>query len=74
MRTPPAANFWLRRRVFKETKTNNPQDMDKKINPADIYPGVAPDVADNESADKREIRDDVKELNDNPRDTDLEMP
>lgn len=48
--------------------------MDKKINPADIYPGVAPDVADNESADKREIRDDVKELNDNPRDTDIEMP
>ena len=48
--------------------------MDKNLNPADIYPGVAPDVADNETADEREIRQDVKELNDNPRDTDLQMP
>ena len=48
--------------------------MNTNINPADLYPGVAPDMADNDTADSREIRDDVKDLNNNPRDTDDAMP
>lgn len=48
--------------------------MDKKIKDADIYPGVATDIADNEKANKAEVKQDVKELNNNPRNNDVKMP
>ncbi len=47
---------------------------ESKLNPADLYPGVAPDCADDERVEKGAVKKDVKELNDNPRDTDNEMP
>lgn len=45
-------------------KTNIPaQDID-------LYPGVAPDIADDEKVDPALVKQDVKELNNNPRSTD----
>lgn len=37
---------------------------------ADLYPGVAPNIADDEKVDPAMVKQDVKELNNNPRSTD----
>ena len=42
--------------------------------PADIYPGVATDKADNGKVTPKEVKDDVKNLNNNPRNCDMDMP
>lgn len=39
---------------------------------ADIYPGVDVDIADNEKVSKKLEKNDVKELNNNPRDNNLD--
>lgn len=40
----------------------------------DFYPGVAEDVTDDEKTTACKVKDDVKELNNNPRNTDIDMP
>lgn len=55
------------------TDTIKPDTMDTKkcTRPADVLPGAATDIADNEKVDPEMVKEDVKELNDNPRDNDL---
>lgn len=49
--------------------------MDKEIKKdVGTYPGVAPDCADDNTVDKKEVREDVRNLNNNPRNTDIDMP
>lgn len=48
--------------------------MDKENKNAGIYPGVATDIADSEAVNKKEVKEDVKKLNNNPRNTDNKMP
>lgn len=48
--------------------------MDKENKNAGMYPGVATDIADNETVNKTEVKEEVKELNNNPRNTDDKMP
>ena len=45
--------------------------FDKSV---DNLPGAAPDVADRERETEKAVRADVKNLNNNPRNTDTEMP
>lgn len=40
----------------------------------DFYPGVAEDVADDEKTTACKVKADVRELNNNPRNTDIDMP
>ncbi len=53
--------------------TKNTDTMDTKdyTKAADTLPGAAADIADNEKVDPEMVKDDVKELNNNPRDNDL---
>lgn len=47
---------------------------DKSIKGADLYPGVAIDVADDEKTTPQEVKAETCELNNNPRTTDDKMP
>ncbi len=40
----------------------------------DFFPGVAEDIADKEKTTDCEVRADVRDLNNNPRNTDIDMP
>lgn len=54
------------------TTTKKPDTMDTKCTtPADVLPGAATDIADGEKVDPEMVKEEVKELNDNPRDNDL---
>lgn len=48
--------------------------VDKKETDALEYPGVANNIADKGKVDKCLVKEDVKELNNNPRNTDMQMP
>lgn len=48
-------------------------EKDIKIAREDL-PGAAIDAADDNRVEKDAVRDEVKSLNDNPRDNDLKMP
>lgn len=52
----------------KNTDTMDTKDYTKA---ADTLPGAATDIADNEKVNPEMVKDDVKELNNNPRDNDL---
>lgn len=47
--------------------------MDKKVKPAEKdYRGADVDKADNDKTDARLVKEDVRDLNNNPRDNDLD--
>ena len=46
----------------------------KMQHPADYYPGVSADIADDNKTDKKDVKQDIKLLNNNPRNTDMHMP
>ncbi len=51
------------------------KNLNREIDRArEDLPGAAIDAADDNRVEKGAVRADVKELNDNPRDTDLKMP
>lgn len=53
------------------TKDANTMDTKDCRKAADTLPGAATDIADNEKVDPEMVKEEVKELNDNPRDNDL---
>lgn len=56
-----------------DKKSTTPTDK-QIVQDALDYPGIANDVADDEKCTNESVRQDVRELNNNPRNTDMEMP
>lgn len=54
--------------------TTTRDTMDKKSEEMLEYPGMATNAADDEKVNPELVKQDVKELNNNPRDTDVQMP
>lgn len=55
-----------------ENKPTSP--VSNKAEEALDYPGVANNVADNDKSNAELVKEDVKELNNNPRNCDIDMP
>lgn len=58
----------------KVNNTTTPDTMDKKSEEMLEYPGMAANAADDEKVNPELVKQDVKELNNNPRNNDVEMP